>query len=62
MSDLTKFDNPKYTIAASGHQIALRVNQVGKVITLTAMEAVELISQLEAVITQQAAKEVKRHG
>ena len=60
MSDLTKFDNHNYTIAAKGHCVALRTKQLGKVLHLTANEALQLIAELEATLDELA--EVKNNG
>jgi hypothetical protein len=60
MSDLTKFDNPNYTIAAKGHCVAIRTNQLGKVMHLTVNETLKLIAELESALDELA--EVKKNG
>ena len=60
MSDLTKFDNHNYTIAAKGHCVAIRTNQLGKVMHLTANETLRLIAELESILNELA--EVKANG
>ena len=61
MSELTKFDNQNYTIAASGSHIAVRTNQAGKVLRLTVEECERLIAELDATITT-LAMEAKSNG
>ena len=55
MSELTKFNNPNYTIAAQGGQVFLRTNQLGKVLRLTAADCERLIAELDATINILAA-------
>ena len=61
MSELTKFNNPNYTIAAHGGQVFLRTNQLGKVLRLTAADCERLIAELDATINILAA-EAKANG
>ena len=61
MSDLIKFDNPKYTIAGGGQAMALRVNDIGKVLYLSIPEAERLIAELDASINK-LAQEAKVNG
>lgn len=56
MSQLTKFNNPNYTIAAQGNLVALRTNQLGKVIRLSVPDCQRLIAELDATINALAAE------
>ena len=60
MSDLIKFDNRNYTIGAKGHCVAIRTNQLGKVMHLTANETLKLIAEVESALDELA--EVKKNG
>lgn len=51
MSDLIKFDNRNYTIGAKGHCVAIRTNQLGKVMCLAKQDCKALSSEESEAVT-----------
>lgn len=56
MSDLIKFDNPNYTIGAKDHCVAIRTNQLGKVMRLTKQDCKAFSGEESEAVTVFAAE------